>query len=71
MGMESQTMTDLNLGNVASEVARHRLLVLGFDLGKQTGVARYIDGKLLALETVQALGHTGAAGGKLPDGRPR
>lgn len=56
MGMESQTMTGPSSGNVASEVARHRLLVLGFDLGVKTGVARYIDGKLLALETVKPWG---------------
>jgi hypothetical protein len=51
--MEQQSMAVTGAGNVASEVARPRLLVLGFDLGVTTGVARYVDGKLLALESVK------------------
>lgn len=46
-------MTATDSANVASEIARPRLLVLGFDLGVKTGVARYVDGKLLALEIVK------------------
>ncbi|MEG1454838.1 MAG: hypothetical protein RSC66_04615 [Comamonas sp.] len=54
--MGSQAMAGASSGSVASEVAKPRLLVIGVDPGKQTGVARYFDGKLLALETVAPWG---------------